>query len=52
VRRWTLITLIVLLALLAVVAMYQVQLARQRDRLPDEPVATIPHPEATATAAP
>jgi hypothetical protein len=51
VRRWTLITLIVLLALLVVVAVYQLQLAQRRDRLP-EPVATIPRPQATPTAVP
>jgi hypothetical protein len=44
VRRWTLITLIVLFVLLAVVAVYQLEIAQRRDRLPE--------PKATPTAVP
>lgn len=39
-RRWTLVTLVVLLALLVVVAVYQIQLAGQRERLDRGPSPT------------
>jgi hypothetical protein len=39
-RRWTLVTLIVLFVLLAAVAVYQIQLAGQRDRLDQGPSQT------------
>ncbi|HZB04454.1 MAG TPA: hypothetical protein VE737_09060 [Actinomycetota bacterium] len=38
-RRWTLVTLILLLVLLAIAAVYQLQLAERRGRLP-EPTTT------------
>lgn len=41
-RRWTLIALIALLVLLAVVALYQIQLAERRGRVPEGGVTSTP----------
>jgi hypothetical protein len=42
VRRWTLIALIALLVLLAIVAVYQLQLAEKRGRVPEGGVTSTP----------
>jgi hypothetical protein len=42
VRRWTLIALIALLVLLAIAAVYQIQLADRRGRVPGGGVTSTP----------